>query len=388
MFQRELRIECRFLGQKRPSVLFYWWLYSPCLPTPRQKRQSSAAFRSTLRSLLGGCALLEDTRHVLKPPGRAAAGSQRLLIQGGCNPSHAVAVLAQIADLCQHHLLPRVLLDVPPVGAQAISEPDIPNPLAVGALVPQRVAGALPDGFALPLGNRKCAVRIYQSQGAAFLRQQATRDLRRYEEEGTGRRFQERRQEWRPKGRPENVLVHDFPDDGIGKAIPYGVYDMARDEAWVNVGAITIRPGSPSRRYERWWKKMGQCSYPEAKQLFITADAGGSNGYRSRAWKVELQALADETRSVHSREPLPSGHEQVEQDRASTLLPHHAELARQTTSDVGNRRRADRPHEHNDRTSSQSPTRQEALSDRHSDQQCRNVRIGAACRPIPWRLEL
>lgn len=101
--------------------------------------------------------------------------------------------------------------------------------------------------------------------------------------------------EWQPKGKPEKTLVHDFPTDAIGKAIPYGVYDMARNEAWVNVGRDHDTPAFAVASIRRWWMMMGKRVYPNAKDLFITADAGGSNGYRSRSWKMELQKLADET---------------------------------------------------------------------------------------------
>jgi hypothetical protein len=100
--------------------------------------------------------------------------------------------------------------------------------------------------------------------------------------------------EWQPKGAPERTLVHDFPSDGSGKAIPYGVYDMARNEGWVNVGSDHDTPEFAVASIRKWWELMGQKAYPEAKELFITADAGGSNGYRSRVWKFELQKLADE----------------------------------------------------------------------------------------------
>ena len=100
--------------------------------------------------------------------------------------------------------------------------------------------------------------------------------------------------EWQPKGVPEKVLVHDFPSDASGKAIPYGVYDMARNEAWVSVGRDHDTPAFAVASIRLWWKKMGRAAYPNAKNLFITADAGGSNGYRCRAWKLELQKLADE----------------------------------------------------------------------------------------------
>ena len=106
--------------------------------------------------------------------------------------------------------------------------------------------------------------------------------------------FKNAGREWQPKGSPEKVLVHDFPGDSIGKAIPYGVYDMARNEAWVSVGRDHDTPAFAVASIRQWWKMMGKASYPQAEELLITADAGGSNGYRSRVWKVRLQALADD----------------------------------------------------------------------------------------------
>jgi len=106
--------------------------------------------------------------------------------------------------------------------------------------------------------------------------------------------FKNAGKEWQPKATPEKALVHDFPDDAIGKAIPYGVYDMARNEAYVSVGCDHDTPAFAVASIRRWWMTMGSRAYPEAYELLITADAGGSNGYRARAWKLELQALADE----------------------------------------------------------------------------------------------
>lgn len=103
-------------------------------------------------------------------------------------------------------------------------------------------------------------------------------------------------QEWQPQGVPEKVLVHDFPDDAEGKAIPYGVYDMARNEAWVSVGCDHDTPAFAVASIRQWWTMMGKAAYPRANELLITADAGGSNGYRVHAWKVELQKFADESR--------------------------------------------------------------------------------------------
>ena len=108
--------------------------------------------------------------------------------------------------------------------------------------------------------------------------------------------FKNAGREWQPKNKPETALVHDFPHDASGKAIPYGIYDMGRNEAWVNVGRDHDTPAFAVASIRRWWKAMGKPAYPKAEELFITADAGGSNGYRSHAWKHELQKFADETR--------------------------------------------------------------------------------------------
>lgn len=110
--------------------------------------------------------------------------------------------------------------------------------------------------------------------------------------------FKNAGREWQPRATPEKVLVHDFPSDATGKAIPYGVYDMARNEAWVNVGRDHDTPAFAVASIRRWWQMMGAGAYPHATKLFITADAGGSNGYRARAWKLELQRFADE---IHLR---------------------------------------------------------------------------------------
>ena len=107
--------------------------------------------------------------------------------------------------------------------------------------------------------------------------------------------FKNAGREWQPQGEPECVLVHDFPDDATGKAIPYGVYDMGRNEAWVSVGRDHDTPAFAVASIRQWWQMMGRAAHPNADELYITADAGGSNGYRSRVWKVELQRLADDT---------------------------------------------------------------------------------------------
>jgi transposase len=98
-----------------------------------------------------------------------------------------------------------------------------------------------------------------------------------------------------PKGKPREVDTHDFPDAKLGKAIPYGIYDLANNEAWVSVGINHDTAQFAAASIEKWWKRMGRKRYPAAKRLLITGDSGGSNSYRSRLWKRELQRFADRT---------------------------------------------------------------------------------------------
>jgi transposase len=101
--------------------------------------------------------------------------------------------------------------------------------------------------------------------------------------------------EWRPKGEPEEVRMHDFALPEWGKVSPYGVYDLAQNTGWVNVGIDHDTAAFAVESIRRWWQGAGQAHYPEARRLLITADGGGSNGARLRLWKWELQRLADET---------------------------------------------------------------------------------------------
>ena len=101
--------------------------------------------------------------------------------------------------------------------------------------------------------------------------------------------------EWRPQGETEQVQVHDFVDAELGRATPYGVYDLGRNSGWVSVGMDHDTAEFAVETIRRWWRSMGEPAYPEAQRLLITADAGGSNGSRLRLWKVELQKLSDET---------------------------------------------------------------------------------------------
>jgi Rhodopirellula transposase DDE domain len=100
---------------------------------------------------------------------------------------------------------------------------------------------------------------------------------------------------WRPAGEPVPVRTHDFPDEQLGKVTPYGVYDLAANAGWVNVGTDHDTAEFAVESVRRWWDRAGRAAYPAARRLLVTADAGGSNGYRTRAWKSGLAALALET---------------------------------------------------------------------------------------------
>jgi hypothetical protein len=102
-------------------------------------------------------------------------------------------------------------------------------------------------------------------------------------------------QEWRPKATPEKTLIHDFPDEELGKAVPYGVYDVGHNQGWVSVGIDHDTAEFATDSILSWWKHMGGKLYPEATELLIMADAGGGNSNRSRLWKVGMQRLADLT---------------------------------------------------------------------------------------------
>ena len=119
--------------------------------------------------------------------------------------------------------------------------------------------------------------------------------------------FKNAGRELRRKGDPEPVRVHDFAIPEKGKAAPYGIYDMADNSGWVNVGIDHDTATFAVESIRRWWQELGRSRYPGARRLLITADCGGSNGNRVRLWKCELQTLADETRLAITVAHLPPG---------------------------------------------------------------------------------
>ncbi len=119
--------------------------------------------------------------------------------------------------------------------------------------------------------------------------------------------FKNAGREWQPQGKPVPVRVYDFIDDALGKVIPYGIYDLARNTGWVNVGTDHDTPEFAVESIARWWRCMGKRTYPAAKELLITADGGGSNAARSRLWKLELQRFADRSGLAVSVSHFPPG---------------------------------------------------------------------------------
>src|SRR5580692_8176403 len=119
--------------------------------------------------------------------------------------------------------------------------------------------------------------------------------------------FKNNGREWRRQGRPELVNIHDFIDPKLSRAVPYGVYDITNNVGWVSVGTDHDTAAFAVNAIRRWWRAMGKKCHPKAKRLMITADGGGSNGYRVRLWKIELQRLADELKVAITVCHLPPG---------------------------------------------------------------------------------
>jgi Rhodopirellula transposase DDE domain len=119
--------------------------------------------------------------------------------------------------------------------------------------------------------------------------------------------FKNAGREWRPQGKPEEVRVHDFLIKELGRAVPYGIYDLAANTGWVNVGVDNDTAAFAVQTIRRWWQEVGRVRYPHAKRLLITADGGGSNGSRVRLWKLELQRLVDELDISIEVHHLPPG---------------------------------------------------------------------------------
>jgi hypothetical protein len=155
--------------------------------------------------------------------------------------------------------------------------------------------------------DRNAQFEYISEQAAAFQKQgQPVISVDTKKKELIGN-FRNGGREWRPQGKPLEVKVHDFQEPELGKVIPYGVYDVTNNEAWVSVGIDHDTAEFAVAAIERWWRKMGRRRFPKARKLYVTADGGGSNGSRSRLWKVALQKLANRTGLTLSVSHLPPG---------------------------------------------------------------------------------
>ena len=161
--------------------------------------------------------------------------------------------------------------------------------------------------------------------------------------------FRNKGREYRPQGCPEEVRVHDFLIKELGRAVPYGVYDLAANAGWVSVGINHDTAAFAVNSIRQWWLNLGRARYPNAIRLLITADGGGSNGSRVRLWKRELQKLANELDLDIVVSHLPPRHQQVEQNRAPPFLLHQSELARAAPRQLSGDCRADLSHDHENR---------------------------------------
>ena len=142
--------------------------------------------------------------------------------------------------------------------------------------------------------DRNAQFEYINNQAKAFMRRgQPVISVDTKKKELVGE-FKNGGREWLPQGEAEEVRVHDFLDKNLGKAIPYGVYDITNNQGWVSVGIDHDTAQFATEAIHRWWKKMGHKRYPRAAELLITADGGGSNGSRCRLWKIALQGLADQ----------------------------------------------------------------------------------------------
>lgn len=143
--------------------------------------------------------------------------------------------------------------------------------------------------------DRDAQFQYLSEQSKAFLKQGlpvVSMDAKKKELVGE---FKNAGREWQPQKQPVEVNVHDFPEPHLGKAIPYGIYDIGQNTGWVSVGQDHDTASFAVASLSRWWQVVGSPSYPQAKRLLISADSGGSNGYRLRLWKLELQQFADQT---------------------------------------------------------------------------------------------
>jgi hypothetical protein len=170
----------------------------------------------------------------------------------------------------------------------------------------------------------------------------------------------------RPMGEPVPVSVHDFADPHLGKAVPYGIYDVAANTGWVNVGTDHDTAAFAAESIRRWWQGQGQAAYPQAARLLITADAGGSNSYRILGLEARTGPARGRNGTDDHGVSSAAGHIEVEQDRAPAVLAHHHELAGPPADQPRSHRRVHRRDHHPHRAERECRTRHQHLSHRCS----------------------
>jgi hypothetical protein len=180
--------------------------------------------------------------------------------------------------------------------------------------------------------------------------------------------FKNSGRKWRKKGEAPKVNIHDFPSLAEGTAIPYGAYDVRRNEGMVNVGMTHDTAEFAVESIRRWWRRFGVRHYPEARRLFICADSGGSNAARNRAWKYYLAAIERRDRVGGCGGSLSARDEQMEQDRAPDVLLHQHELERRTAGQFPDRGQYDLRHQDEARTAHPGAAGPQCLRDWSEDQ--------------------
>ena len=201
--------------------------------------------------------------------------------------------------------------------------------------------------------------------------------------------FENRGKTWKKKkGGAEPVFVHDFPSMAEGKAIPYGTYDVSRDEALVNVGITHETAEFAVESIRRWWRMLGKKSYPTAKRLLVCADAGGSNGNRLRKLEAPPSKAIGPIEDSHHRLPLSTGNKQVEQNRASTVLVCQHELEGSVSRELRGGRQSYRQHQNPNWIEGEGHAGQELVRDGPEDQRRRDAGASTQSSSFPRRLEL
>ena len=194
--------------------------------------------------------------------------------------------------------------------------------------------------------------------------------------------------EYQPKGKPVRTEVHDFIDPEMGKAIPYGVYDLGADEGWVSVGDDADTAGFAVSTIGRWWAQMGRDRYPDATQLLICADARRLERISPAGLEGRAGSTGRRDRPGDHRGPLSARHVEVEQNRASHVQLHHHELAGTAPHLLPGRGPTYRQHHHQEGAQDQRRPRPGPLSDRRQDHQQATGRRPPHPPRIPRRLEL